>query len=113
MRALFVASALLVAGLTAPAHAATGVDSTGTVYSTDRVVVPITFPVLGATSYSDTFLTCRSGCTRKHMGQDLMGAKMSPLVAACTGTVVTLKRETHVGDGNYLGIACDTGAAKG
>jgi hypothetical protein len=38
---------------------------------------------------------------------------MSPLVAACTGTVVTLKRETRVGDGNYLGIACDAGAAKG
>lgn len=113
MRALIVATALLSAALTAPALAATGVDTTGTLYSTDRVVVPITFPVLGATSYSDNFLACRSGCTRKHMGQDLMGAKMSPLVAACTGTVVTLKRETTVGDGNYLGIACDAGAAKG
>jgi hypothetical protein len=75
--------------------------------------VPITFPVLGTTSYSDNFLACRSGCTRKHMGQDLMGPKMSPLVAACSGTVVTLRRETTVGSGNYLGIACEHGAAKG
>ena len=116
MRALFVATAVLAAALTAvtsPAFAATGVDTTGTVYTTDRVVVPITFPVLGPTSFTDTFLACRSGCARKHMGQDLMGAKMSPLVAACTGTVVTLRRETQVGGGNYVGIACDTGAAKG
>src|SRR3954452_11106147 len=107
--AFSAAAALLLGGPAVPASAALATDTTGTVYSTDRVVVPITFPVLGATSYSDNFLACRSGCTRKHMGQDLMGAKMSPLVAACTGTVVTLKRETRVGDGNYLGIACDTG----
>jgi hypothetical protein len=116
MHVRFVAASALAAVLTLltlPAGAATGVDTTGTVYSTDRVVVPITFPVLGSTSFTDTFLACRSGCTRKHMGQDLMGAKMSPLVAACTGTVVTLKRETHVGGGNYVGIACDTGAAAG
>jgi hypothetical protein len=112
MRVHLAAAALLLL-TAAPALAATGVDTTGTTYSTDRVVVPITFPVLGTTTYGDSFLTCRSGCTRKHMGQDLMGPKMSPLVAACTGTVVTLKRETSVGDGNYLGIACDTGAAAG
>jgi hypothetical protein len=114
MRVLLTTISLAVlAGLTGTAVAATGVDSTGTVYSTDRVVVPVTFPVIGPASYGDSFLSCRSGCARKHMGQDLMGPKMSPLVAACTGTVVTLKRETRVGDGNYLGIACDTGAAKG
>ncbi len=112
MRVLLAATALLAA-VAVPAVAGTATDTTGTVYSTDRVVVPITFPLIGPTSFSDTFLSCRSGCSRKHMGQDLMGPKMSPLVAACTGTVVTLKRETHVGDGNYLGIACDTGAAAG
>ena len=114
MRVLLTATALLTAALTAtPAVAAIGVDTTGTTYSTDRVVVPITFPVLGATSFTDTYLTCRSGCDRKHLGQDLMGARMSPLVAACTGTVVSLKRETRVGEGNYVAIACDAGAAKG
>ncbi|MFN2536718.1 MAG: M23 family metallopeptidase [Mycobacteriales bacterium] len=114
MRVLLGATAALAAALLAtPAVAATGVDTTGAVYSTDRVVVPITFPVLGPTSFSDTFLTCRSSCARKHLGQDLMGAKMSPLVAACTGTVVSVQRETRVGEGNSLGIACDAGAAKG
>jgi murein DD-endopeptidase MepM/ murein hydrolase activator NlpD len=108
---LALAAALLVSA--APAHAAPGVDTTGTAYNTDRVVVPIVFPVLGATSYTDTFLSCRSGCERKHMGEDLMGAKMSPLVAACDGTVVSLQRETTVGGGNYLVIACDRGAAAG
>ena len=91
----------------------TAVDTSGTVYATDKVVVPLIFPVIGATSFSETFLACRSGCTRKHMGADLMGAKMSPLVAACDGTVVSLKRETGVGQGNYLAIACDHGPAAG
>jgi hypothetical protein len=112
MRAL-LATAALVLGIATPAAALTATDTTGTVYNTDRVVVPLTVPVLGATSYSDNFLACRSGCARKHMGQDLMGAKMSPLVAACTGTVVTLRRETTVGSGNYLGIACEAGKAAG
>jgi hypothetical protein len=115
MRALLTATgaALALVTVALPAAARTGVDTTGTAYNTAGVVVPITFPVIGATSFSDTFLTCRSGCSRLHMGQDLMGAKMSPLVAACSGTIASLKRETQVGDGNYLGIACDTGAAKG
>jgi hypothetical protein len=108
---LALTAALLA--LATPALAAGGVDSTGTVYSTDKVVVPLVFPVLGATSYSDTFLACRSGCARKHMGQDLMGAKMSPLVAACDGSVVSQKKEAAVGGGNYLVIACDRGPAAG
>lgn len=111
LASLLTAVALLATA--APASALTAVDSTGTTYSTDRVVVPLVFPVIGATSYTDTFLSCRSGCARKHMGQDLMGPKMSPLVAACDGTVVSLKRETTVGQGNYLVIACDHGAGSG
>jgi hypothetical protein len=108
---LVLTAALL--GVAAPALAATGVDSTGTTYSTDTVVVPIVFPVLGRTTYSDSFLACRSGCARKHMGQDLMGAKMSPLVAACDGSVVSQRKETKVGGGNYLVIACHRGRAAG
>lgn len=107
-------TAVLACVLAVPSSAAPVlVDTTGTVYTMDRAVVPILFPVLGPTSYSDNYLACRSGCTRKHMGQDLMGPKMSPLVAACDGTVVSLKRETTVGNGNYLVIACDHGKAAG
>ncbi len=84
---------------------------TGTSYETESVVVPITFPVLGATTYSDNFLVCRSGCARMHMGQDLMGPKMSPLVAAFDGVVTSLKLDG--GSGNYLAITADSGPAAG
>ena len=77
--------------------------------SMDRVVVPMVFPVIGAVSYSDTFLACRSGCARKHFGQDLMGRKMQPLVAAFTGQVSSLKRESAPGEGNYLTVTSPTG----
>lgn len=72
--------------------------------STAHVVVPMTFPVVGTVHYTDTFLACRDGCTRRHLGQDLMGSKMERLVAAFTGTVTYLQRETSVGQGNYLSI---------
>lgn len=49
-------------------------------------VRPIVFPVLGAVRYSDTFGAPRDG-GRLHEGQDLMGHKMQPLLAAVDGTV--------------------------
>jgi hypothetical protein len=103
-----VVTAVLAVGAV-PSSAGTAVDTTGTVYSTDRVVVAMTFPVAGPVSMSDTYLTCRSGCARKHMGQDLMGVKMTPLVATFNGTVSSLKRETSPGSGNYLVINGDNG----
>ncbi len=45
----------------------------------------ITFPVIGNVSYYDDFGAPRVGHT--HEGNDLMGHKMMPLVAAVTGTV--------------------------
>ncbi|HVF04817.1 MAG TPA: M23 family metallopeptidase [Frankiaceae bacterium] len=78
-------------------------------YSTATVVVPMTFPVVGPVSYSDTFLACRSGCARKHMGQDLMGPKMNVAVAAFNGVIWSVKRETTVGEGNYLTLKGDNG----
>jgi hypothetical protein len=77
--------------------------------STATVTVPMMFPVLGPTSYVDTFLACRDGCARKHFGQDLMGPKMRPLVAAFNGVVSSVKRETTVGDGNYVTVRGDNG----
>lgn len=79
-------------------------------YSTARVVVPMVFPVIGAVSYSDTFLACRDGCTRRHLGQDLMGPKMRQLVAAFDGTVTSLKAETAGSNsGNYVCVTSDGG----
>jgi hypothetical protein len=77
--------------------------------STDVVTVPMVFPVLGPTSYVDTFLACRSGCTRRHFGQDLMGPKMRPLVAAFNGVVSSVKAESYVGEGNYITVRGDNG----
>lgn len=77
--------------------------------STAVVKVPMLFPVVGGASYSDTFLACRSGCARKHFGQDLMGRKMQPLVAVFDGVVTSIKRETAPGEGNYLALRGTTG----
>jgi murein DD-endopeptidase MepM/ murein hydrolase activator NlpD len=108
---------LLGVGIAEPALAAVATDSSGASYEdTAKVVVPILFPVAGSssnTSYTDTFLACRSGCARHHMGQDLMGAKMTPLVAAFDGVVTSLKRESAPGGGNYVAITADRGPAAG
>ena len=77
--------------------------------SADRVVVPMVFPVVGKVSYSDTFLACRSGCARQHLGQDLMGAKMTPLVATFDGVISTLRRESTGSSGNYVSLRGDNG----
>lgn len=107
--AAVVATALVAAAGAAGALVDPG---SGTTYETARVVVPMTFPVVGATSVTDTFLSCRSGCDRMHMGQDLMGAKMSPVVAAFDGVVSTMRLDSGSA-GNYLGITAERGPAAG
>ena len=106
---LLLTFALTVA--TASAGHALVDPGSGTSYETSPVVVPMTFPVIGSTSYSDNFLACRSGCARMHMGQDLMGPKMSPLVAAFDGVVTSLKKDGS--SGNYVAITADSGRAAG
>ena len=106
---------LTVLSLLTAAPASALVDpGTGTQYEPTRVVVPMTFPVVGPVRFSDNWLACRSGCARMHMGQDLMGAKMLPLVAAFDGVVTSVRREaTPNGGGNDLTIAADRGPAAG
>lgn len=77
--------------------------------STAIVTVPMVFPVIGPTSYSDTYLACRSGCTRRHFGQDLMGPKMRAAVAVFNGVIHSIKRESYVGEGNYITLKGDNG----
>lgn len=50
----------------------------------------IVFPVIGKVTYYDDFGVPRDGGTRLHEGQDLMGKKMLPLVAAVDGTVINV-----------------------
>ncbi|MCU0316230.1 MAG: peptidoglycan DD-metalloendopeptidase family protein [Fimbriimonadaceae bacterium] len=75
--------------------------------SMDRVVVPMVFPVLGKTTWSDTFLASRGGGTRRHLGQDIMGPKMLPLVA-CFDGVVTIRNAGQL-SGNFLTLVGDNG----
>src|SRR3954447_308509 len=114
-RIALAAALALAVGLGGPALATVLQDTTGTYYEdTARVVVPLIFPVAGSSSnthYSDNWLACRSGCARKHMGQDLMGAKMTPLVAAFDGYVSTLKRDGS--SRNYAGMPTARGRAAG
>ncbi len=100
-------TALLAGPLAPPASAAVD-PGTGTVYELAPVVVPMLFPVLGPTSHSDVWLACRSGCARMHMGQDLMGPKMSPLVAAFDGVITSLSRSSGT-----LVVTADRGRAAG
>ena len=106
-----VGSAIAIA---MPATAAPPVEATRSAYadaeiSSEVVVVPMVFPVIGGVSWSDTYLACRSGCARKHFGQDLMSPRMRPLVATFNGVISSLKRETTVGEGNYLTVEGDNG----
>jgi hypothetical protein len=60
------------------------------------VVKPIVFPVDGTVTYTDTFGAPRSGHT--HEGQDLMGTKMLPLLAAVDGVVHRVKFDNAIGN---------------
>jgi len=73
----------------------------------EPVSVSLVFPVLGVKVPSDTWLADRDGGARRHLGQDIMGAKMLPLVACFDGTIYTSSRGT--GGHNRLTIVSDTG----
>jgi murein DD-endopeptidase MepM/ murein hydrolase activator NlpD len=54
----------------------------------DAVVLrSIRFPVAGPVSYGDDFGNCRDACARKHAGNDIIGLRLQPLVAAADGVV--------------------------
>ncbi len=50
---------------------------------------PIRFPVAGPVSYGDDWGNCRGGdgCPRRHIGNDLIGTRLQPLLAAVDGTI--------------------------
>jgi murein DD-endopeptidase MepM/ murein hydrolase activator NlpD len=76
--------------------------------SQENIVVPLQFPVVGGSKWSDTFLANRDGGSRRHHGQDLMAPKMTPLVACFDGTVY-VGRSKSVGGHNTLTIRGDNG----
>jgi hypothetical protein len=50
----------------------------------------IVFPTVGPVTYNDDFGACRDGCSRFHIGNDIIGTRMQPLVAAADGWVTHL-----------------------
>jgi len=89
---------ILVGGGSTNVAAALGNPADGPVYRR------ITFPVNDTVSYTDTFGACRDGCTRTHEGQDLMGRKLMPLVAAVDGTVAWVHNDGAGRAGNMVSI---------
>ena len=67
----------------------------------------IVFPVVGGVTWTDTFGAPR-GTDRTHEGQDLLGAKMQPLVAAAAGTIsfITIPQASY---GYMLRVTADDG----
>lgn len=97
---LLAAAAWVLAGCeTAPPPPPT----TTTTTAPAAEVRDLTFPVDGEVTFVDTFGAPRSG-GRTHQGIDLMGAKMTPLVAAATGTVTSLRHDSSGLSGNSLTI---------
>jgi hypothetical protein len=73
-------------------------------------VKPIVFPVDGTVTYTDTFGACRgTSCERRHEGQDLMGKKMMPLLAAVDGTVDRVVFNNTSSGGNSVTIKAADG----
>ena len=53
----------------------------------DGVTREIAFPILGPVSYGNDFGACRDDCARHHKGNDILGVRMQPLLAAVDGTL--------------------------
>ena len=70
----------------------------------DVVLRPIMFPVAGPADYSDTFGACRDGCARLHQGVDIFAPKLTPLIAAADGRIVSERRNATKKAGNKLTI---------
>jgi hypothetical protein len=70
---------------------------------------PITFPVDGPVRYTDDFGDCRSGCTHRHEGNDLMGRKLLHEVAAATGTISWMHGDSSGTAGNMLSLRGNDG----
>lgn len=63
--------------------------------------LPLIFPVVGEVRYSDTWGACRgSGCSRRHEGNDLMSAKMTPVVAVADGYIKMVNWSSNPNDMN-------------
>jgi Peptidase family M23 len=64
----------------------------------------IVFPVQEHVSYTDSFGDCRDGCSRHHLGNDLIGQRLLHELAAADGTVTWMVSDASGTGGNWLEI---------
>ncbi len=62
------------------------------------ITLPIAPEGVDDVHWTDTFGACRSGCSRSHMGVDMMGPKMTPLVAVADGVVSWMRHDDVKGN---------------
>lgn len=102
--ALTMAVTVALGGSALPSAASDGWTD---VLEDDVIIREIAFPAGGDVYYSDTWLAPRSS-GRRHLGVDLMGEKLVPLLAARSGCITWL-RHGGVGGGNMLTLTDDDG----
>lgn len=73
-----------------------------------NLLVPMIFPIIGKVHWSDSFAPNGENGRRTHHGQDVMAAKMCPLLAAFDGVVYVI-RSSGVGGHNRLTLVGDHG----
>jgi len=78
----------------------------GATTSGESVTVPMGFPVVGSAVWNDTWLKPVGG--QPHIGQDLKGPRMTPLVA-CFGGLLWVKRAPSTASANSLVLIGDDG----
>lgn len=98
---------------TEPVHPTERIAGQTRSYDTNLAISPdmkIMFPLLGrpnsSATWTDTYGACRSGCSRRHQGQDLLAPQMTKILSVCDGTIVEFRDRS---DGNAVWIRGDDG----
>ena len=102
----------IVAGLLGPSPASGHEedDDTATTSSVSGEAPEITFPVVGPSSFVDTYGACRgAGCSRSHEGVDIFALKLAPLVAVEDGVITGIRRSGLGLGGNLIALTGDSG----
>jgi hypothetical protein len=70
----------------------------------------LTFPVEGSVRYTNDWGACRgTGCSRGHVGTDIMGTKLQRLLAAEDGVIQWLRGDSSGTSGNMLSLKGKSG----